>query len=57
MTVIHCFGKHLSPIVHTVIASTYLPLPPLLSSIVYSVRIKQTCQWIVQVFRGGRVGS
>lgn len=57
MTVIHCFGKHLSPVVHTVIASTYLPLPPLLSQIVYSVRTKQAHQWIVQVSCGGRVGS
>lgn len=55
MTVIHCFGKHLSPMVHTVMASTYLP--PVLSLIVYSVRTKQIRQWIVQVFRGGRVGS
>ena len=47
MTVIHCFGKHLSPIVHTVMASTYLPLPPVLSLIVYSVRTKQIHQWIV----------
>ena len=57
MTVSHCFGKHLSPVVHMVMAGTYLPLPSVLSLIVYSVRTKQIRQWIVQVFPGDRVGS
>ncbi|XP_065802077.1 olfactory receptor 51H1-like [Muntiacus reevesi] len=57
MTGSHCFGKHLSLVVHTVMAGTYLPLPSVLSLTVYSVRTKQICQWIVQVFPGGRVGS
>ena len=57
MTVSHCFGKHLSPVVHMVMAGTYLPLPSVLSLTVYSVRTKQIHQWIVQVFPGDRVGS
>ncbi|KAB0350553.1 hypothetical protein FD754_015410 [Muntiacus muntjak] len=57
MTGSHCVGRHLSPVVHTVMAGTYLPPPSVLSLTVYSVRTKQICQWIVQVFPGGRVGS
>ncbi|KAF3830079.1 hypothetical protein GH733_001504, partial [Mirounga leonina] len=48
-TLIHCFGKHLSPIVHTLMANVYLLLPPVLNPIVYSVRTKQIWQQIVRV--------
>lgn len=40
-TMIHRFGKHLSPIVHMLMANIYLLLPPLLNPIVYSVKNKQ----------------
>lgn len=56
MTLIHRFGKHLSPIVHTLMANVYLLLPPVLNPVVYSVRTKQIRQRIVRVFCGDRIG-
>lgn len=56
MTLIHRFGKHLSPIVHTLMANVYLLLPPVLNPIVYIVRTKQIWQQIVRVFCGDRIG-
>uniref|UniRef100_A0A8C6MQT2 Olfactory receptor family 51 subfamily G member 2 n=1 Tax=Mus spicilegus TaxID=10103 RepID=A0A8C6MQT2_MUSSI len=40
-TMIHRFGKHLSPIVHMLMANIYLLLPPLLNPIVYIMRMFQ----------------
>ncbi|XP_012660289.2 olfactory receptor 51H1-like [Otolemur garnettii] len=57
MTLIHRYGKHLSPVTHTFMANVYLLLPPVLNPIVYSVRTKHIQQHIIQVFCGGRVGS
>uniref|UniRef100_A0A8C9H3S4 G-protein coupled receptors family 1 profile domain-containing protein n=1 Tax=Piliocolobus tephrosceles TaxID=591936 RepID=A0A8C9H3S4_9PRIM len=55
MTLIHRYGKHLSPLIHTFMANIYLLFPPVLNPIVYSVTIKQI-QWrIVQAFCGARV--
>uniref|UniRef100_A0A8C8ZAQ7 Olfactory receptor n=1 Tax=Prolemur simus TaxID=1328070 RepID=A0A8C8ZAQ7_PROSS len=56
MTLVHRYGKHLSPLIHTFMANVYLLLPPVLNPIVYSVRTKQIWRRIVQVFCGGRVG-
>ena len=51
VTMIHRFGKHLSPVVHTFMANTYLLLPPLLNPVVYSVKTKQIQRRIIQVFQ------
>uniref|UniRef100_A0A8C6GEH2 Olfactory receptor n=1 Tax=Mus spicilegus TaxID=10103 RepID=A0A8C6GEH2_MUSSI len=51
-TMIHRFGKHLSPVVHMFMANIYLLLPPVLNPIVYSVKTKQIRRKIIQVFRG-----
>ncbi|KAM6172897.1 olfactory receptor 51H1-like [Erethizon dorsatum] len=51
-TMIHRFGKHLSPIMHMLMADSYLLLPPVLNPIVYSVKNKQIRRRIIQVFQG-----
>ncbi|XP_024202693.2 olfactory receptor 51H1-like [Pan troglodytes] len=55
MTLIHRYGKHLSPLIHTFMANIYLLLPPVLNPIVYTVRTKQIRWRIVQAFCGARV--
>lgn len=54
VTMIHRFGKHLSPVVHTLMANIYLLLPPVLNPIVYSVKTKQIRSRIVHVFQRTR---
>ncbi|XP_055972387.1 olfactory receptor 51H1-like [Sorex fumeus] len=56
MTLIHRFGKHLSPVVHSLMANVYLLLPPVLNPIVYSVRTKQIRKRIVRMFCRGKIG-
>lgn len=50
VSMVHRFGKHLSPIVHILMADIYLLLPPVLNPIVYSVRTKQIRQGIFRKF-------
>ncbi|XP_028637242.1 olfactory receptor 51H1-like [Grammomys surdaster] len=51
-TMIHRFGKHLSPIVHMLMANIYLLLPPVLNPIVYSIKNKQIRGRVMRLFRG-----
>nr|ACA53475.1 olfactory receptor, family 51, subfamily L, member 1 (predicted) [Plecturocebus moloch] len=50
VSMVHRFGKHLSPIVHVLMADSYLLLPPVLNPIVYSVRTKQIRLGILRKF-------
>ncbi|MBZ3874879.1 Olfactory receptor 51L1 [Sciurus carolinensis] len=54
VSMVHRFGKHLSPIVHILMADIYLLLPPVLNPVVYSVRTKQIRLGILRKFRLGR---
>uniref|UniRef100_A0A8C3YAU6 Olfactory receptor n=1 Tax=Catagonus wagneri TaxID=51154 RepID=A0A8C3YAU6_9CETA len=54
VTMIHRFGKHLSPVVHALMANIYLLLPPVLNPIVYSVKTKQIRRRIIHVFQRTR---
>ncbi|XP_004433970.1 PREDICTED: olfactory receptor 51L1 [Ceratotherium simum simum] len=54
VSMVHRFGKHLSPIVHILMADIYLLLPPVLNPIVYSVRTKQIRLGILRKFGLGR---
>ncbi|XP_052616141.1 olfactory receptor 51H1-like [Peromyscus californicus insignis] len=51
-TMIHRYGKHLSPIMHMLMANIYLLLPPVLNPIVYSVKNKQIRGRVVRMFQG-----
>lgn len=50
VSIVHRFGKHLSPTVHNLMADIYLLLPPVLNPIVYSVRTKQIRLGILSKF-------
>ncbi|CAH6792774.1 olfactory receptor 51H1 [Phodopus roborovskii] len=50
-TMIHRFGKHLSPVVHMLMANIYLLLPPVLNPIVYSVKNKQMRGRVMRMFQ------
>ncbi|XP_016070448.1 PREDICTED: olfactory receptor 51H1-like [Miniopterus natalensis] len=51
VTMIHRFGKHLSPVVHMLMANIYLLLPPVLNPVVYSVKTKQIRRRIIHLFQ------
>ncbi|KAK1336048.1 hypothetical protein QTO34_003848 [Cnephaeus nilssonii] len=45
LSFVHRFGKQAPPYVHTMIANTYLLIPPVMNPIIYSVKTKQIrCQ-------------
>ncbi|XP_055479547.1 olfactory receptor 51L1-like [Psammomys obesus] len=54
VSMVHRFGKHLSPVVHILMADVYLLLPPVLNPVVYSVRTKQIRLGMLRKFRINR---
>ncbi|XP_006885753.1 PREDICTED: olfactory receptor 51L1-like [Elephantulus edwardii] len=54
VSMVHRFGKNLSPIVHVLMADIYLLLPPVLNPVVYSVKTKQIRLGILRKFQTGR---
>ncbi|XP_054829908.1 olfactory receptor 51H1-like [Eublepharis macularius] len=51
VTAVHRFGRHLSPIVHMMMANIYIAVPPVLNPIVYSVKTQQIRQRIHKMFQ------
>ncbi|XP_077200310.1 olfactory receptor 51H1-like [Paroedura picta] len=51
VTAVHRFGKHLSPMIHMLLANIYIAVPPLLNPIVYSVKTKQIRLRIRKMFQ------
>ncbi|XP_004455352.1 olfactory receptor 51V1-like [Dasypus novemcinctus] len=41
LTMVHRFGKHLSPVVHVLMGNVYILFPPLMNPIIYSVKTHQ----------------
>ncbi|XP_020010741.1 olfactory receptor 51V1-like [Castor canadensis] len=41
LTMVHRFGKHLSPMVHVLMGNIYILFPPLMNPIIYSIKTQQ----------------
>ncbi|KAF5922107.1 hypothetical protein HPG69_006221 [Diceros bicornis minor] len=50
LTMVHRFGKHFSPVVQVLMGSIYIIFPPLMNSIIYSVKTQQICSRIQEWF-------
>ncbi|XP_028581506.2 olfactory receptor 51H1-like [Podarcis muralis] len=47
----HRFGRHLSPIIHMLMANIFVTVPPLLNPVVYSVKTQQIRQRLCNIFQ------
>ncbi|XP_001373928.1 olfactory receptor 51V1-like [Monodelphis domestica] len=54
LTMVHRFGKNLSPIVHVLMGNIYILFPPLMNPIIYSVKTQQIRSRIQRLFSGQR---
>nr|ACO88974.1 olfactory receptor, family 51, subfamily V, member 1 (predicted) [Dasypus novemcinctus] len=50
LTMVHRFGKHLSPVVHVLMGNIYILFPPLMNPIIYSVKTQQIHNRILRLF-------
>ncbi|XP_020823423.1 olfactory receptor OR51C1-like [Phascolarctos cinereus] len=55
LSLVHRFGKHAPPYVHTVIGNVYLIIPPVMNPIIYSVKTKQIRRAILKIFLPKRI--
>uniref|UniRef100_A0A8C9LN84 Olfactory receptor family 51 subfamily C member 1 pseudogene n=1 Tax=Piliocolobus tephrosceles TaxID=591936 RepID=A0A8C9LN84_9PRIM len=49
LSFVHRFGKQAPAYVHTMIANTYLLIPPVMNPIIYNVKIKQICRAVIKI--------
>ena len=49
LSFVHRFGKWAPPYVHTMIANTYLLIPPVMNPIIYSVKTKQIRRAVIKI--------
>ncbi|XP_007533514.2 olfactory receptor 51V1-like [Erinaceus europaeus] len=50
LTMVHRFGKHLSPLVHVLMGNVYILFPPLMNPIIYSIKTQQIRRRIQRLF-------
>ncbi|XP_006870291.1 PREDICTED: olfactory receptor 51V1-like [Chrysochloris asiatica] len=50
LTMVHRFGKHLSPLVHVLMGNIYILFPPLMNPIIYSIKTQQIRKRIQRLF-------
>ncbi|KAI5208930.1 Olfactory Receptor 51V1 [Manis pentadactyla] len=50
LSMVHRFGKHLSPVVHVLMGNIYITFPPLMNPIIYGVKTQQICGRIQKWF-------
>ena len=49
LSFVHRFGKRAPAYVHTMIANTYLLIPPVMNPVIYSVKTKQICRAVIKI--------
>uniref|UniRef100_H0XKB2 Olfactory receptor n=2 Tax=Otolemur garnettii TaxID=30611 RepID=H0XKB2_OTOGA len=50
LTMVHRFGKHLSPLVHVLMGNIYIIFPPLMNPIIYSIKTQQIRKRVQKLF-------
>ncbi|XP_003781021.1 olfactory receptor 51V1-like [Otolemur garnettii] len=50
LTMVHRFGKHLSPLVHVLMGNIYILFPPLMNPIIYSIKTHQIRRRVQKLF-------
>ncbi|XP_049636534.1 olfactory receptor 51F2-like [Suncus etruscus] len=57
LSFVHRFGKGIPDYVHTMIADTYLLIPPVMNPIIYSVKTKQIRRALIKILHSKDIGS
>ncbi|XP_032282739.1 LOW QUALITY PROTEIN: olfactory receptor 51V1-like [Phoca vitulina] len=50
LTMVHRFGKRLSPVIHVLMGNIHIPFPPLMNPIMYSVKTQQIQSRMLRLF-------